>query len=110
MKFIVALVCCATVGVIQIAAAGSATTRSWRYSGNGTVLLAPIKLTRPGRVAWTATGGLFMLIALQHPAATGPNPQLIVSQATHGTGYLPAGRYRFKISGCGSWRLVIRAP
>jgi hypothetical protein len=84
-----------------MANADSHSTRSGiAYSGTGTMLLPPLRLAHWSVVHWSTNGDLFMLIALSHPAATGPNPQLIVSQAHSGVGYLPPGTYRFKV---GAW-------
>lgn len=83
----------------------AARLKTHSYRGNGTVLLAPVTLPHGANVRWVASGGIFMLIALKHPASTGPNPQLIVSQARSGRGYLPAGKYRFKVGAFGAWQL-----
>lgn len=99
--FAASLICAATV-------ASAARADVVGYSGQGTRLLPPITMSHGATVTWRASGGIFMLIALKHPAATGPNPQLIVSEASHGSGYLPAGRYLFKVSTFGSWFVAFK--
>lgn len=67
--------------------------RTHSYSGVGSQIIGPLTLPLGANAAWTSTGGLFMLIAVNAPASA----QLIVSKEASGTDYVPAGSYVLKV-------------
>lgn len=67
------------------------------FSGTGSRILGPMTFTSGTDATWTSSGGFFQLIATSGPSSMA-NPQLISSQSTSGTGYVPAGHYVLKVS------------
>ncbi len=67
--------------------------RTHSYDGVGSQIIGPLTLPKGADAAWTSTGGLFMLIAVNAPASA----QLIVSREASGTDYVPAGSYVLKV-------------
>jgi hypothetical protein len=100
-----ALLCVLAVLVVAppVGAAGGRT-----YSGNGTLILAPVSFPHGATARFTTDGnGLFMLIAMKTTNASVVNPQMVVSQARRGSSFIPPGRYTFKVSSFGGWRLTL---
>lgn len=64
------------------------------YSGIGSQIIGTLTLPMGADAAWTSTGGLFMLIAINAPASA----QLIVSKEASGTDFVPAGSYVLKVA------------
>ena len=96
------------VGVATLAFAGCGGTASdtvppqttstpvhsnYSYSGVGSQIIGTLTFPMGADAAWTSTGGLFMLIAVNAPASA----QLIVSKEASGTDYVPAGSYVLKV-------------
>jgi hypothetical protein len=67
--------------------------RTHSYRGVGSQIIGPLTLAMGADAAWTSTGGLFMLIAVNAPASA----QLIVSREARGNDYVPAGSYVLKV-------------
>ena len=63
------------------------------YSGVGSQIIGTLAFPAGADAAWTSTGGLFMLIAVNAPASA----QLIVSKEASGTDFVPAGSYVLKV-------------
>ena len=96
-----------TVTVTQPSASGGQQESAPGITGSGTQILAPTSYPNGADVTWSCPNCLaFYLIALHGPASIA-NPQLIYSQSTSGTGYIPPGNYTLKISSDDAWQVNI---
>jgi hypothetical protein len=76
------------------------------YSGVGSQIIGALTFRAGAEAAWTSTGGLFMLIAVNAPASA----QLIVSKEASGTDFVPGGSYVLKVGTLpgARWTLTFR--
>jgi len=78
--------------------------RDHSYHGVGSQIIGALAFSRGADAAWTSTGTLFMLIAVNAAASA----QLIVSKEASGTEYVPAGRYVLKVGTLPATRWTLR--
>jgi hypothetical protein len=87
-------------------AATTTRQRDRSYHGVGSQIIGTLTFPSGAEAAWTSTGGLFMLIAVNAPASA----QLIVSKEASGTDFVPAGSYVLKVGTlpASRWTLTFR--
>jgi hypothetical protein len=77
-----------------------------RFSGNGSKDIAPLSVRHNSTLYWRAAGHYFFL-ANKLDANSGKDTLNLMSQATHGTTYMPAGRYQIAVGAVGAWTICV---
>lgn len=76
------------------------------FTGNGSKDIAPLNVRHNSTLFWRAAGHYFFL-ANQLDSVTGKNTLNVISNAAHGTTYMPAGRYQIAVGAVGAWTICI---
>ena len=80
--------------------------RPLHFTSNGSKDIAPLNVRHSSTLYWRAAGRYFFL-ANKRDSVTGKNTLNVLSNAAHGTTYMPAGRYQIAVGAVGAWAICI---